>query len=209
MTNGYLTYLLIASLTIASPGPGIVMSITNSIKYGLSGAVPSIFGVVLGMFIVALISATSVGGLLASSVIAFSIAKLIGALYLVYLGFKLLRSTSIKSRNDVEMRPNYLPPTGRFKEGLLLTLSNPKPIVFFIALFPQFIDIATPYAIQFLILSITFCLLVLLIHTVYAVFAQSIKLKIMSAGGLVIINRVGGACFLVFARVIFCTTKFS
>lgn len=207
--NGYFAFLLIASLTIASPGPGIVLSISNSLKYGLSGAVPGIAGVACGMFIVALVSATSVGALLASSVTAFAIAKSIGALYLLYLGIKLLRSTAIKFKNDSSGQQLHQPgAAARFKEGLILTLSNPKPIVFFIALFPQFINVAAPFIMQFLFLSLTFCALVVLIHAVYAVFAHSIKDKIMSAGGFTIINRIGGICFILFAGLIFYTTKF-
>lgn len=90
-----------------------------------------------------------------------------------------------------------------------MTLSNPKPILFFIALFPQFINVASPYSAQFLLLSSTFCVLVLLIHSVYAMFAYAIRARIMSAGGFAIINRIGGTCFLLFAGLIFYTTKFS
>lgn len=207
--NGYFAYLLVASLTIASPGPGVILSISNSLKYGLSGAVPGIAGVVCGMFILSLVSATSVGALLASSVTAFAIAKSIGALYLLYLGIKMLRSASIKFRNDPGHSQSRQPGSAaRFKEGLVLTFSNPKPILFFIALFPQFINVAAPYIMQFLFLSITFCILVFLIHSVYAVFAYAIKAKIMSAGGFTIINKIGGLCFLGFAGLIFYTTEF-
>lgn len=206
--NGYLAYLLIASLTIASPGPGIVLSISNSLKYGLRGAVPGVAGVASGMFLVALVSATSVGAILASSPTAFALAKSAGALYLIYLGIKLLRSNSIKLKNDSERSKTLaLSSSARFKEGMVLTLSNPKPILFFVALFPQFINVATPYIPQFLLFSVTFCILVCLIHAIYALFAYSIKAKIMSAGGFTIINRIGGVCFLGFAGMIFYTTK--
>ncbi|PRC94215.1 putative threonine efflux protein [Solimicrobium silvestre] len=208
--NGFFTYILIASLTIASPGPGIVLSISNSLKYGLKGAFPGIVGVAGGMFLVALASATSMGALLASSVTGFAIAKSIGAAYLIYLGIKLLRSSSIKLKGDSGEVPLHRPSTGaRFKEGIILTVSNPKPIMFFIALFPQFINVASPYVTQFLFLSSTFCVLVFLIHSIYAMFAYAIKARIMSAGGFTIINRIGGTCFLLFAGLIFYTTKFS
>lgn len=155
--NGFLAYILIASLTIASPGPGIVLSISNSLKYGLMGAFPGIMGVAGGMFLVALVSATSMGALLASSVTGFAIAKSIGAAYLIYLGIKLLRSSSIKLNGDSGDAPLQRPSTvARFKEGMIMTLSNPKPILFFIALFPQFINVASPYVTQFLFLSSTF-----------------------------------------------------
>ncbi|MDR3439475.1 LysE family transporter [Telmatospirillum sp.] len=207
--NGLPAYILIASLTIASPGPGVVLSISNSLKYGLRGAFPGIIGVAGGMLLVALASATSMGALLASSVTGFAIAKMIGAAYLIYLGIKMLRSSSVELKSDACEEPLKRPSTHtRFKEGVILSLSNPKPILFFIALFPQFIDVASPYVPQFLFLSATFCGLVLLIHSIYATFAYTIRGKIMSAGGFTIINRIGGACFLLIAGLVFYTTKF-
>lgn len=107
--NGFFAYVLIASLTIASPGPAIVLSISNSLKYGMKGALPGIIGVAGGMFLVALVSATSMGALLASSVTAFAIAKSIGAVYLIYLGIKLLRSSSIKLGSDTGAAPLHRP----------------------------------------------------------------------------------------------------
>lgn len=207
--NGFFAYLLIASLTIASPGPGIVLSISNSLKYGLTGALPGILGVAGGMFLVAIVSATSMGALLASSVTAFAIAKSLGAAYLIYLGVKLLRSSSVKLGGDSAAQGLRPTRAARFKEGMVMTLSNPKPILFFIALFPQFIDVTSPYVGQFMLLASTFCMLVVLIHSTYAVFAYAIKAQIMSAGGFTIINRIGGICFLLFAAMIFYTTKFS
>lgn len=205
--NQYFTYLIIAALTIASPGPGVVLSISNSLKYGLRGAIPGIIGVAGGMFIVSLISATSIGVFLKSSQLAFSIAKAIGAGYLVYLGIKLLRSSSVKINNSENNFSNTPSIKSRFKEGIILTLSNPKPILFFVALFPQFINAESSYTSQFMTLSFSFCALVLIIHLIYGLFAHSIKNKIMSAGGFTIINKIAGTCFLFFAGIIFYTIK--
>jgi homoserine/homoserine lactone efflux protein len=202
-------YILISSLTIASPGPGVVLSISNSLKYGLRGALPGIIGVAGGMLLLALASATSMGALLAASVTGFAIAKIIGAAYLIYLGIKMLRSSSLKIKSEEYQEHEKHPSTpSRFKEGIILSLSNPKPILFFIALFPQFIDFNSPYAKQFIILSGIFCTLVIFIHFIYATFAHAIRNRIISAGGFTIINRIGGTCFLLIAGLIFYTTKF-
>jgi len=87
--SGYLLFSIIAIATILSPGPGVLLTLTNSLRYGVSGAVGGILGISFGAFIIAGISATSIGVLLATSVIAFSIIKFIGAAYLIYLGIKL------------------------------------------------------------------------------------------------------------------------
>lgn len=206
--NGYLTYLLIASLMIASPGPGVVFSICNSLRYGFRGTAPGVAGVATGNFLVALASATSIGAALGSSPTAYAVAKLVGALYLIYLGIKMLFSKSIELRNDSEKNQTHGHTSfTRFKEGMTLTLSNPKAVLFFVALFPQFIDSTRSYIPQFLLLSLTFCILICLIHSIYAVFfAYSVKLRLMSSGGFTVINRIGGVCFLGFAVMIFYTT---
>ena len=207
--NNYFTYLLIASLTIASPDPGIILSISNSLKYGFVGALPGIIGVSIGMFIVASISATSIGAILTSSPTAFAVARIIGAMYLGYLGIKLLNSKNINLKSDLHESEFILPSFKlRFKEGFILTLSNPKPIIFFVALFPQFMNITKSYIAQFLTLSTTFCALVILIHSAYAMFSHFIKNKIISNGKFILINQTAGICFLGFAGVIFATTRF-
>jgi homoserine/homoserine lactone efflux protein len=98
-------------------------------------------------------------------------------------------------------------PFSHFGEGMILSLSNPKAVLFFVSLFPQFIDSAAPYVPKFLSLSISFCVLLCMIHAAYAVFfTYSVKSKLMASGGFTIINRVGGICFLGFAVMILYTT---
>src|SRR5665811_1923708 len=92
----YLLFLIIAIATVLSPGPGVVLTLTNAIRYGVSGAIGGILGIAFGTFIVAGVSATGVGVLLATSTVAFSIMKFIGAAYLIYLGIKLWRSPTAK-----------------------------------------------------------------------------------------------------------------
>jgi len=196
----YLLYLVVASLTIASPGPGVVLSISNSILFGFRASVPGILGVSLGMFTISLIAASGVGSIVHASAIAFSILKYLGAAYLVYLGVKLWRSEGIGLKAVAPALSSQ--PTStykRFKEGLFITLSNPKPMVFFIALYPQFITKDVDYLPQFAILSITFCVLIILIHFGYALFAGKIRGWINNKSGSRIINRTSGLCFIGFA----------
>ena len=103
-------------------------------------------GIALGILLIAIISASSLGVLLATSALAFSILKYTGAAYLFYLGIKLWRSPIMRFEGDIGSDkfedPQYLL---RFKEGFLVSLLNPKPIFFFMSLFPQFISKATYY----------------------------------------------------------------
>jgi threonine/homoserine/homoserine lactone efflux protein len=87
----------------------------------------------------------------------------------------------------------------RFRQGLLVSLFNPKPIVFFMALFPQFIHPQQPFIPQFSVLSITFCILVVVIHSLYGLFAHSVKTKMSSGNAFVKLNKTGGIVFVCFA----------
>lgn len=88
--NNIVIYLLIASATIASPGPGVILSITNSLTYDRKRTTYGILGLSLGMLAVAIVSATSIGLLIATSKKAFLTVQIIGAIYILYMGAKML-----------------------------------------------------------------------------------------------------------------------
>ena len=194
--NSYFIYLIIAGSTIASPGPGVVMTLTNSLKYGLSESIPGILGVSAGMFCVSAIVGSGLGILLESSAVAYLIVKIAGALYLLYLGVKLIKN------RDKEIVINAgdatLNKTHSFFHGLGITVINPKPILFFIALFPQFIIGDQPYFGQFLLLSMTFCFLIIVIHVGYGLFAGLIKNHAGNYNYFKYVNSFGGAAYILF-----------
>ena len=88
--NSYGLFLLFATLTILSPGPGVVLTLSNAVRHGWTGAVPGILGIALGAFIVAAISATSVGLILSTSANAFTALKYAGGRLFVVPGLQKL-----------------------------------------------------------------------------------------------------------------------
>jgi threonine/homoserine/homoserine lactone efflux protein len=195
----YPLFLAMATATVFSPGPGVVMTLTNSLRYGLKGTFGGILGIAFGALVVAAISATSVGVLLATSGTAFTLLKYIGAAYLVYLGIKLWRAPAFQFKEASAREPGF---KRRFLEGASLQLTNPKVIFFFLSVFPQFIDHSSGYAIQFAILVLTYSLLVVMIHCLYAASAQKAKLWLASEKGGRLINKVGGATFVCFGAAL-------
>ena len=191
----YILFVAIAVATIASPGPGVVLTITNSIKDGFRGAISGIIGVASAMLCIAIISATSLAAILSTSALAFTILKYIGAAYLIYLGIKMWRSSSSSN-----ISPNSITKSNKkkFIEGFLITLLNPKPIFFFMALFPQFINPNEAYIFQFLLLAITFSVLVVIIHSSYALFAKSARSKLSTPKGRQILSKASGAFYMLF-----------
>lgn len=196
----YILYLLIVTVTVASPGPGVILTLSNAIRHGIKPALSGVLGISSGIFIIALVSASSLGVLLATSTVAFSILKYIGAAYLIYLGIKLWKSPAIKLRGTLDRevmtinRSYWL----RFKEGFFITLLNPKPVFFFMSLFPQFINHQQSYVVQFTTLTLTFCMTIIVVHSTYTFAANSIKFWLSSPRGSKLVNRTGGSVFVLF-----------
>lgn len=119
-----------------------------------------ISGLIIGMFIIAVISASGVGLIITSNPTIFTALKFIGAFYLMYLGYKnFIKKSPTQDLLETEHNEKDIRKSKLFYQGLFASLLNPKTIVFFIALFPQFIDIKKEILNQFLILSLTFCLI--------------------------------------------------
>ena len=203
--ENYLLFTLIATVTILSPGPGVLLTLTNSIRYGFFGAIGGIVGIAFGTFIVAGLSATSVGVILATSAMAFTVMKFIGAAYLIYLGVKLWQSpvtkldTSSKTVGNIKVQ---------FIEGLTIQLTNPKAVFFFMSIFPQFVDFSSSqYVSQFFILVVTYSSLNLLIHFLYAYLARSVRNWLSTEKGGRMVNRAGGGVFVFFGIGLASTSK--
>lgn len=91
----YPLFLMMATVTVLSPGPGVVMTLTNTLRYGLRRTFGGILGIAAGALFVAGLSATGLGILLSTSAAAFTAMKLLGAAYLLYLGIRLWRSPAL------------------------------------------------------------------------------------------------------------------
>jgi homoserine/homoserine lactone efflux protein len=201
--NLYLLFLLMATATVLSPGPGVVMSLTNAMHYGMRDTFAGILGVALGAMFIAAVSATSVGVVLAASATAFTILKYLGAAYLVYLGIRLWRAPAFKFADRPVNEGNV---RKRFVEGFALQLTNPKAIFFFLSVFPQFIDPKQNYITQFIILVLTYGTLVVIIHSIYALFAKGAKRWLTSSTGGSVVNKAAGSTFVLFG-VMLATAK--
>jgi threonine/homoserine/homoserine lactone efflux protein len=193
--DNYLIYVGVAIATILLPGPAVMLTINNSIQRGLLKSLAGIFGVALAILLVAVISATSLGIILASSVVAFTVVKIIGAIYLIYLGIKMWRIKATGAARSNLKEVSFLK---CFIEGFFVSISNPKAVVFFMSIFPQFIDLSQEYRPQFILLAVTFSVLIIVIHTAYALFSSFAKTKLSSSKGSVILNKVCGGIFVGF-----------
>ena len=192
-------FLLIALVTIATPGPGVIMTLTNTARFGLRNAFGGILGLAAGIFCIATISATSLGVLLAGSAQAFNLIKFAGAAYLVYLGIRLWLAPA---RAASDAAASAAPFHRRFAAGIALQLTNPQAILFFMSVFPQFVDANTPFAPQFVILVCAFSLMLILVHLVYALGARCVASHLRHPNTGRWINRVSGSAFVLFGMLL-------
>lgn len=196
----YLLFLGIAVPTVLTPGPGVLMSLTNSIRLGVPRATPGIIGVVLGTLMIAALSATGLGVILAASPTAYNVIKLAGMVFMLYLGWKrfnanpnflrVVNYTGRKEQGAPEAGPLRL-----FGEGIVLQLSNPQLIIFYLSLFPQCIDDNKPYWPQFVFLSLSYTLLVWIIHSCYGWMGHKAAERFMTQKNCIWINRISGIAF--------------
>lgn len=191
----YLVFVLIASALILSPGPGVIHTLSNSIRYGAAGSISGILGIASGTAVVAVVAATGIGFILTTSAAAFAIMKYVGAAYLIYLGVKRWRAPTIKIG---EARADVHGVAAKFIEGSLIQILNPKVVLFFMSIFPQFINPASDFNRQFVVLVSTYSLLVVVIHLLYAVVAETARNWFASPVRGRIANRISGATFVGF-----------
>lgn len=138
-TANLLAFCLVAIPLILVPGPSVLFVIGRSLSLGRLGGLLSVVGNAAGAFVVVLAVAFGVGIVVAQSVVIFTIVKVLGAAYLIYLGVQAIRHR--RERSDAATAtPRNRSRARLLLQGFLVGVSNPKTIVFFIAVLPQFVD---------------------------------------------------------------------
>ncbi len=178
------TWLLFLSVSLAaafSPGPGVLMAISTATTMGARRALYSSAGNALGVFIVATTAVAGLGLLLKTSALAFGALKVAGAAYLIFLGFKAWRNASLVTETAETAAAAVQPGAAEasrlstFRAGLLVAVSNPKAILFFTAVFPQFMPPDHVDPVRFLLLTSIFTSCTLLSHFFYVACASWLK----------------------------------
>lgn len=207
--NTYLIYVTAILVLTASPGPSVFYCITKSISQGFRASVFSAFGVMIAIVGIMTLSFTGLGVLISSSELAFNVVKWVGAAYLVFLGLKLFFSDAneFEILHGEEHRQSFSK-LSQFVGGFLVGATNPKAIVFFTALFPQFIDKNQPLLTQYCILVLTFAVFELCWLLLYAYFGARSSTWILGNGRAKMFNKVTGGVF-VGAGLFLSTSKVS
>lgn len=193
-----LLFSIVALVAIATPGPTVLLALANGSHYGVRRSLPGMLRAVLSDFVLVGAVALGLGALLAASEFWFSVLKWVGAVYLAWLGIRLLRS-----HGGIELPVEGAAKAQRgrraiFMKSFLVAVTNPKGYLFCSALLPQFIDPAAAQAPQYIAIAIVFAGLDFMVMLGYAfIGAHAIRLLKVSATRWV--DRLCGGALLALA----------
>lgn len=189
----WLAYLATAVVFSIAPGSGTVNSISNGMVYGWRKSLASIVGLQIGLSTHIVLVGVGLGALIAQSATAFTAIKWVGVVYLVWLGIQKWRD-----RTSLSLASASGNVSGKqlCRQAILVNLTNPKTVVFLVALFPQFIDPSQPQTSQLLTLGITTVVVDTLVMLVYVSLASRLAGYIRSVRVMAALNRVFGSMFI-------------
>ncbi|HTB69171.1 MAG TPA: LysE family translocator [Steroidobacteraceae bacterium] len=192
--NIWLAFVAVVFVVSGSPGPNMLLSLTHGIHYGLTRTFSTMLGLLSGLAVILAISLCGLGAVLVASTTAFEVVKYVGAAYLVYLGIRTWRT--VDTRLVTEGHPPAAGGSNRYRTGVLVSLSNPKAILFCVALFPQFIDRRQALAPQAGILLATFVCIETCWMFVYAGGGARLAAWLRQGNRMRWFNRASGGVFI-------------
>ena len=194
----WLAYFLAAWLIALSPGSGAVLSMSHGLQYGVRQTTATIVGLQIGLAFILLVAGAGVGALLLASTTAFMVVKVLGAGYLIWLGVKQWRAPVDGAASDAAApsEPAGLSVRQRVLRGALTNSTNPKGIVFMVAVLPQFIDPNKPLALQLAILLVTTLAVDSVVMHGYAFLASRLRALMQSVRARKTQNRVFGGVLM-------------
>lgn len=196
----WIAFALASTVMLAIPGPTVLLVVSYALGYGRRSGLATVPGVTLGDFSAMSLSLAGAGAVLAASAQLFTLLKIAGAAYLVWLGLRLWRATP---RPLAVPGGSHVPGDLRrmFLNAYAVTALNPKSIIFFVAFVPQFIDLSAPMLPQVVVLEATFLALAAINIALWATMVGGMRTRFRSTETLRLLNRVGGS-FLMGAGIL-------
>ena len=198
----YAAYLIACVVVVFVPGPTVTLVIANSLKHGTRAGLLNVAGTQVGLAIMIGVVGIGLTSLIEAMGHWFDWLRLAGAAYLVWMGWKMIRSSGDIGKKGAVVKP---PRGGFVMQGALVALSNPKTLIFFGAFFPQFIDPARDHGLQIAIMGVTAMLVAAISDSFYAIAsgragralsARRVRLLSRLSGGFLI----GGGAWLALSR---------
>lgn len=193
-----LAFAVVALIAIATPGPTVLLALANGSRFGVRRSVAGMLGAVASDVVLVAAVALGLGALLAASEFWFSVVKWVGAAYLAWLGWRLLRS-----QGGLDIAAAGAPQQGGsaravFMKSFLVAVTNPKGYLFCSALLPQFIDPAAAQAPQYLAIGAVFAGLDFVVMFGYAAIGAH-AVRLLKRRAVLWLDRACGAALLVLS----------
>ena len=201
----WLAFFAASCLIAVSPGSGAVLSMSHGLSFGVRKTGATILGLQLGLLLILLIAGAGVGSLLLASDVAFAAVKVLGAGYLIYLGWSQWRADAAAPMLAGEGAGTApaLPWRQRCLAGFLTNATNPKGIVFMVAVLPQFMTDSRPLLPQLLTMAATLVMVDVLVMHGYAASASALRRLLRSAQAVRWQNRLFGAVLMAVGAGLF------
>lgn len=192
----WLAFFVASWLISLSPGAGAISCMAAGLRYGFRRALWNIAGLLLGILFVLAIVAAGLGAILAASSLAFAIVKWLGVAYLVWLGVQQWQAPAFAVTADAGEQSLGATPRELLLRGFLVNATNPKGIVFMLAVLPQFIDPAQPQLPQYVLCGATLAFTDVVVMSGYTIFAARVLRLLREPHHIRVMNRTFGGLFV-------------
>jgi len=194
--EAWLLFVVTETVLCLSPGPAVLLVLSVSLTRGCSPGLQASAGILVANAFYFLLSATSLGAILLASWEVFFLIKWVGAAYLIWLGLKMCLARGASDLHAAAHTTPARPRQGMFLHGVVAQGANPKALLFFTALLPQFVNPAAPLAPQIAILAITSILIEFGVLAGYAGLASRASHLAQRPRCVRVLNRVGGGLLI-------------
>jgi threonine/homoserine/homoserine lactone efflux protein len=197
----YVAYTLACIVIILVPGPTVTLVIASSMRHGTRAGLLNVAGTQAGIAMMIAVVGVGLNSMIAAMGHWFEWVRLLGAAYLIYIGWQMIRSSGKLAAGEAPVAPRG----GFFLQGLLVAVSNPKTLIFFGAFIPQFIDHNLAYMPQIVIMGVTALVFAAFSDSAYAIVAGRAG-KALSARRVKLLSRIsggfliGGGLWLAFSK---------
>jgi len=199
----------VISLLIFSPGPSALLCISDGLKYGNKKTIPTILGGAIAALLLMSISAIGLAAILVASQLLFVTIKIVGACYLIYLGFCAWKENPIAITDPIDNKRATAQQYSwfrLFKKGFMVGISNPKDLLFFIALFPSFMSADLPQTEQYIVLACTWFVIDCSSMFMYAGLGNKIAPLLKKTSTLQLVNRIVASVFILLGSALLIST---
>lgn len=171
--SSLVSFAAVSVALIIVPGPSVMFVVSRAVSGGRRSALLTVAGNAIGVFVQVVLVALGIGTLVERSATVFTSVKIIGAAYLTFLGFQAIRDRHQRSADTDQRSDTDL--NSALRQGVVVGVSNPKSIVFFAAVLPQFVDTQGAAAPQMMVLGLVFVVLALILDSVWALVAGTAR----------------------------------